>query len=127
MGKIIFILVSTIIVGMALPSSAQMYTPPMAPADPGRQYNGSGSDWRSSNNNGNDWRSRSDNWREDRTQGNWRNNTWRDRAEKDDWRENNWRKDFKKDNAKNEKKDSAPERDDGCDVIIGAKKPPGCP
>jgi len=30
-------------------------------------------------------------WREDRAQGDWRNNTWREKLQQDDWRTNNWR------------------------------------
>jgi hypothetical protein len=51
-------------------------------------------------------------WREDRAQGDWRNNTWREQRTNEDWRSNNWRtqrtnedwrqrEDYAKDRTKN--------------------------
>jgi hypothetical protein len=126
--KLGFALTFVTVLGMACPAIAQTYLPPTTPTDPGLQYNGSRSDWRSSNNNANDWRSRDDNWRNDRTQGNWRNNTWRNQAEKDDWRENNWRKEFTKDKGKNGTTDSTLDNNghDGCSVGANATTAAGC-
>lgn len=67
MKKILFVLASTASLTWVDLALAQYVPPSLGGATPG--YN----------------------WREDRVQGDWRNNTWREERAKADWRNNTWR------------------------------------
>ena len=107
MRKFLFILASTASLAMIDPARPQYVLNPagpgytIAPAAPSPQYGPTlGRD------------APGYQWREERAQGDWRNNTWREKLQQDDWRKNNWREqranedwrqrgDYAKDRTKN--------------------------